>query len=114
MLPLASLDEAKASVARILASYLQPLALEVVSADALPPDFAASTAKLPGGRAVAAPATAGAPSGPGPARCCWRASAATAPPSTARSREVTAANPGAVPQVLRDEAAEALYEHLAE
>ena len=57
-----SLEEAKASVARVLASYLQPLALEVVSADALPADFASSAAKLPGGRPVTArPATGGAP-----------------------------------------------------
>ena len=55
VLPLSSLEEAKASVARVLTSYLQPLALEVVSADALPPDFASSTAKLPGGRGATAP-----------------------------------------------------------
>ena len=83
VLPLSSLEEAKASVARVLTSYLQPLALEVVSADALPADFASSTAKLPGGRGAVAPATAGAlAAGPGP--CCWPGSAGTGPRSTGR------------------------------
>ena len=61
VLPLPSLEEAKASVARVLASYLQPLALEVVSADALPPTLPAAPPSCPAGRGAAAPATAGAP-----------------------------------------------------
>jgi glycolate oxidase FAD binding subunit len=112
VLPLSSLEEAKASVARILTSYLQPLALEVVSAHALPPDFATTTAKLPGGRAPAAPATIGAPAAPG--RPLLLAGFGGHRAAVDRSiAEVTAANPGAVPQVLRDGDAEALYAHLA-
>ncbi len=52
VLPLSSLEEAKASVARVLSSYLQPLALEVVSADALPADFAAPPPNSRRGRAA--------------------------------------------------------------
>jgi glycolate oxidase FAD binding subunit len=114
VLPLSSLEEAKAIVAGVLTSYLQPLVLEVISADALPPDFASSTAKLPGGRAAAtAPATAGARIAPG--RPILLAGFSGHRAAVDRSiGEVTAANPGAVPQVLRDDAAEALYERLAE
>ena len=114
VLPLSTLDEAKAATARVLASYLQPLVLEVVSADALPRDFATSRAKLPGGRPVtAAPVTAGAPIAPGKALLLagFGGHRAAVDRSIA---EVAAANPGAVPQVLRDDAAEALYAHLAE
>jgi len=112
LLPLASLEEAKASVARVLASYLQPLALEVVSADALPPDLAINTAKLPAGRGPAAPATAGAPAAG--ARPLLLAGFAGHRAAVDRSiREVTEAHAGVGPQILRDEAAEALYEHLA-
>jgi glycolate oxidase FAD binding subunit len=113
ILPLASLDEARASVARILTSYLQPLALEVVSADALPPDFASSTAKLPGGGAAgAAPATAGGPTAPG--RPLLLAGFSGHRAAVERSvKEVTEAHPGVAAQVLRDDTAEALYEHLA-
>ena len=114
VLPLASLEAAKAIVAGVLTSYLQPLALEVVSADALPADFASSTAKLPGGRgAAAAPATVGARVALG--RPLLLAGFGGHRAAVDRSiGEVTAANPAAVPQVLWDEAAEALYENLAE
>lgn len=107
ILPLPSLDEAKASVARIIASYLQPLALEVISADALPPDFASSTAKLPGGRAATgAPAAGGRP--------LLLAGFSGHRAAVDRSiKEVTEAHPGVAAQVLRDDAAETLYEHLA-
>lgn len=111
ILPLPSLEEGKASVARILGSYLQPLALEVVSADALPPDHAARTAKLPAGRA-AAPATGGAPIFAG--RPLLLAGFGGHRAVVERSvREVIGAHPGIAAQVLRDEAAEALWEHLA-
>ena len=113
VLLLPSLEEAKASVARILASYLQPLALEVVSADALPPGLASGSTKLPGGRSPAAPATTGAP-----AARAWPLLLAGFGGHRAavdRSiREVTETHPGMAPQILRDMDAEALYEHLAE
>ena len=114
ILPLLSLDDAKSACARILGSYLQPLALEVVSADALPADFAATAAKLPGGR-VAAPAT-GAPAAQG--RPLLLAGFSGHRAAVDRSvREVTdahrEAHPGIAARVLRDEAAESLYEHLA-
>jgi glycolate oxidase FAD binding subunit len=113
VLPLPSLDQAKASVSRILTSYLQPLALEVVSADALPPDFAATTARLPVGSGTsAAPATAGAPAAGG--RPLLLAGFGGHRAAVDRSiREVAEANPGAAPRVLRDAAAEELYGHLA-
>ena len=113
VLALPSLEEAKASVARVLTSYLQPLALEVVSADALPSGLAGATAKLPAGRgAAAAPATAGAPASAG--RPLLLAGFGGHRAAVDRSiQEVTEAHPGAAPQVLRDEEAEALYEHLA-
>ncbi len=113
ILPLPSLEEAKASAARVLSSYLQPLALEVVSADALPADFVASTAKLPGGRPVTAPpATIGAPIAAG--RPLLLAGFGGHRAAVDRSvKEMLETNPGAVPQVLRDGKAEALYEHLA-
>jgi glycolate oxidase FAD binding subunit len=113
VLALSSLEDAKASVARILTSYLQPLALEVVPTHAMPPDFATTTARLPGGRAAAAaPATVGAPVAPGRPLLLagFRGHRAAVDRSIA---EVTAANPGAVPQVLRDDDAEALYKYLA-
>ena len=114
ILPLSSLDEAKGATARVLASYLQPVVLEVVTADALPQNFAARTAKLPGGRAVtAAPVTAGAPIAPG--KPLLLAGFGGHRAAVDRSiAEVAAANPGAIPQILRDDAAEALYAHLAE
>ena len=89
-----SLEEAKASVARVLTSYLQPLALEVVSADALPPDFASSAAKLPAGRARGrTPATAGAPAAAG--RPLLLAGFGGHRAAVDRSiREVTEAHPG--------------------
>lgn len=112
VLPLTSLEQAKAAAARILTSYLQPLALEVVSTDALPADFVSSTAKLPGGRATAAPATSGAPIAAG--RPLLLAGFGGHRAAVDRSiREVSEADPGTVPLVLRDERAEALYEHLA-
>jgi glycolate oxidase FAD binding subunit len=113
ILPLSSLEDAKASAARVLSSYLQPLALEVVSADALPADFATSTAKLPGGRPVTAtPATVGAPIAAG--KPLLLAGFGGHRAAVDRSiREMTETNPGAVPQVLRDGRAESLYEHLA-
>jgi glycolate oxidase FAD binding subunit len=113
LLPLASLDDAKATVARILTSYLQPLALEVISSDALPPDFASNTAKLPGGRsASAAPATSGAPVASG--RPLLLAGFSGHRAAVDRSiKEVTDAHPGIAARVLRDDAAEVLYEHLA-
>ena len=112
VLPLPSLEEAKTSVARVLTSYLQPLALEVVSADALPPGLASDAAKLPGGRGATAPATAGAPAAG--TRPLLLAGFGGHRAAVDRSiREVTEAHPGAAPQILRDEAAEALYEHLA-
>ena len=114
VLPLSTLDEAKAATARVLASYLQPTVLEVVSADALPSDFATRRARLPGGRPVsAAPITAGAPAAPG--KPLLLAGFGGHRAAVDRSiAEVTAANPGAVSQVLRDDAAEAFYAHLAE
>ncbi len=113
VLPLPSLEEAKASVARVLTSYLQPLALEVVSADALPPDLASSTAKLPGRRGATAPATAGAPAAG--ARPLLLAGFGGHRAAVDRSiREVTEAHAGPPPQILRDADAEALYEHLAD
>jgi glycolate oxidase FAD binding subunit len=113
VLPLASLDHAKAAVARVLSSYLQPLALEVVSTDALPPDFMSSSAKLPGGRAAAAaPATAGARIAAG--RPLLLAGFGGHRAAVERSvGEVTAAHPGIAAQILRDDAAEILYAHLA-
>ena len=112
VLPLASIAEAKASVARVLGSYLQPLALEVVSADAFPADFAASTAKLPRAHSGAAPATSGALIAAG--RPLLLAGFSGHRAAVDRSvREVIETNPGATAQVLRDDAAEALYEHLA-
>ena len=113
VLPLSSLEEAKASVARILTSYLQPLALEVVSTHAMPPDFASTTAKLPRGRTTAsAPAPVGALVVPG--RPLLLAGFGGHRAAVDRSiAEVTTANPGAVPQVLRDNDAEALYAYLA-
>lgn len=113
ILPLASLELAKASVARILSSYLQPLVLEVVSADALPADFASTTARLPAGRsAAAAPATGGAPITAG--KPLLLAGFGGHRAAVDRSvREVCEADPGAVPQVLQDARAEALYDHLA-
>jgi glycolate oxidase FAD binding subunit len=100
VLPFLSLEEAKASVARVLTSYLQPLALEVVSADVLPPDLA--TAAKP-----AASDAGGHPfllAGFGGHRAAVDRSI----------REVTDAHSGAAPRVLWDSAAETLYEHLAD
>jgi glycolate oxidase FAD binding subunit len=113
ILPLPSLEDAKASAARVLSSYLQPLALEVVSADALPADFVSSTAKLPGGRPAAAPpATVGAPIAAG--KPLLLAGFGGHRAAVDRSiRELMETNPGAVHQVLRDDKAEALYQHLA-
>ena len=115
VLPLSSLEEAKASVASVLTSYLQPLALEVVSADALPPDFASSScqasARAP---APAAPATARRAGRPRPAHLLLAGFAGHRAAVDRSIGEVTDANPAAVPQVLRDEDAEALYEHLAD
>ncbi len=111
LLPLASLEQGKESVTRILSSYLQPLALEVISPDALPADFAADTAKLPRGRA-GAPATSGALLAPG--RPLLLAGFGGHQAAVNRSvREVIDANLEAIPRVLRDGAAEALYEDLA-
>ena len=111
IVPLPSLEEGRTSVARILGSYLQPLALEVVSADALPPDHAARTAKLPAGRATA-PATGGAPIFPG--KPLLLAGFGGHRAAVDRSvREVTGPHLGLAAYVLRDEAAEAFYEHLA-
>ncbi len=113
ILPLPSLQEAKASAARVLSSYLQPLALEVVSADALPADFVSTTAKLPPAKtAPAAPATIGSPIAAG--RPLLLAGFGGHRAAVDRSiKEMIDTNPGAVPQVLRDGKAEALYEHLA-
>jgi glycolate oxidase FAD binding subunit len=115
VLPQASFDEAKASVVRILTSHLQPMALEVVSADALPPELARSAAKLPAGRGGTAsePATAGAPGAGG--QPILLAGFGGHRAAVDRSiREVVAAHAGAAPRVLSDEAAETVYEHLAE
>jgi glycolate oxidase FAD binding subunit len=113
VLPLTSLGEAQAGVSRILASYLQPLALEVVSADALPAGLFGAVAKLPAGSRAAAPATAGAPAAPG--RPLLLAGFAGHRAAVDRSiREVAEAHPGTPAHVLRDEEAETLYEHLAQ
>ncbi len=95
ILPLASLDDAKRVTAGVLGSYLQPLALEVVSADA-----------LPGGDAAGA-GPAGAPvllAGFGGHRAAVDRSV----------REVTETVPGAAPRVLHEEEASAMYGHLAD
>jgi glycolate oxidase FAD binding subunit len=113
VLPLTSLEEAKASVSRVLTSYLQPLALEIVSADALPAGLFGAAAKLPAGGRASAPATAGAPAAPG--RPLLLAGFAGHRAAVDRSiREVTEAHLGTPAHVFRDEEAEALYEHLAE
>ena len=112
ILPLPSLEEARASVTRVLTSHLQPLALEVVSADALPRDFANSAAKLPTGRGVAARVTTG-PHAAG-ARPLLLAGFAGHKAAVDRSiREVKQTHAGDAPQILWDADAEALYEHLA-
>ncbi len=99
VLPLASLEEAKGRVARILASHLEPLALEVVSAGTLPAGVAGSL-------------------GPGmvtPGRPVLLAGFGGHRAAVDRSvREVTEGTPQAAAQVMRDDAAEALYQHLTD
>lgn len=99
VLPLPSLEQAKASAARILGSYLLPLALEVVSADILPSELAGSP--------VVTAAGAGGP--------VLLAGFAGHRAAVDRSiREVAEDHPGSASEVLRNTAAEALYHHLAD
>ncbi len=97
VLPLPSLERAQTIVAGILSSHLQPLALEAVSSDALSPEVAGD---------LAAAAHAG-----GPVLLAGFAGHRAAVDRSVR--EVMEAYSGPAPEVLRDEAAEALYDHLA-
>jgi glycolate oxidase FAD binding subunit len=98
VLPLPSLGEAKAVVAGILRSHLQPLALEVVSPDGLSPEVVGGTS--------AAAAHAG-----GPVLLAGFAGHRAAVDRSVR--EVMGTHSGPASEVLREESAEALYDHLA-